>query len=377
MVFHRAAVKIAFFINGFIYASWVARLPRIQEQFHADNGAIGLVILTMSMGAVATMPFTGWLILKQGSRRITFFAAAAYCVLAPLIPLMPNYATLLALYLLMGVSAGMLDVAMNAQALMVEQIYKRPIMTSFHALFSIGMTLGAWCGSLFTYLALELVTHFAVVSFASLLAVLWARQNLIRDRPDSSQPHDGPMFRLPSGAIISLGIITFCGMLGEGAMSDWSVNYMENIAFASESLAPIGLSAFAAAMTFGRIFGDRGRMAIGDRKMIVAGGIIAVAGLTIALALPTPYTAIAGFFLVGLGLSTIVPIAYSIAGNIPDIPSGVGIAMVTTVGYSGFFVGPAVIGFVADEFTLRIALCVVVALLVLMTVLGFRYKTKS
>ena len=164
-------------------------------------------------------------------------------------------------------------------------------------------------------------------------------------------------------------------MLAEGAMSDWSVNYMQNIAKASESLAPIGLSAFATSMTVGRLLGDRVRMLLGDKKMIITGGLLAVLGLTIALAMPDPYLSIAGFFLVGLGLSSIVPIAYSIAGNTKDLPPGVGLAMVTTVGYSGFLFGPPIIGFIADWHTLRIALGVVALLLMLMTLLGVRYKS--
>ena len=165
--------------------------------------------------------------------------------------------------------------------------------------------------------------------------------------------------------------------MGEGAMADWSVNYMENVAMASKTLAPIGLSAFATAMTIGRIFGDRVRARLGDQKLIMLGGLIASLGLGLALLFPQPYIVIAGFFFVGLGLSTIVPIAYSLAGNSKGLPSGVGLAMVTTVGYTGFLFGPPIIGFVADWQTMRIALTLVVFLLMVMTILGFLYKAKE
>jgi MFS family permease len=162
-------------------------------------------------------------------------------------------------------------------------------------------------------------------------------------------------------------------MMAEGAMGDWSVNYMENIAHASNALAPIGLSAFATAMTLGRIFGDRARAALGDRKMIITGGLISASGLCLALAFPFPIFSIVGFFLVGIGLSSIVPIAYSLAGNAKGLPPGVGLAMVTTVGYSGFLFGPPIIGFLADWQTLRFALLIVAVLLCVMTMLGFRH----
>jgi MFS family permease len=376
VILHRIAVKIAFFVNGFVFANWVARLPRIQELYQADNGTIGLVLLSSSIGAVGAMPFTGWVIIKNGSRKITIVAVLSYCALVPFIPFMPNLACLISLYFLMGISTGMLDVAMNAQAVMVEQIYKKPIMTSFHALFSIGMMLGAWSGALFTELGHDLGYHLILISIGSILAVGWASRNLIYDKPDPQAKHDGPLFQLPNQALVSIGIITFCGMLAEGSMSDWSVNYMENIAEASKTLAPIGLSAFATSMTIGRLFGDRVRMLLGDKKMIIAGGVIAVIGLSFSLALPYPYVSIGGFFLVGLGLSSIVPIAYSIAGNTKQLPPGVGLAMVTTVGYSGFLFGPPIIGFIADWQTLRVALGFVALLLVLMTILGIRYKSE-
>jgi MFS family permease len=177
--------------------------------------------------------------------------------------------------------------------------------------------------------------------------------------------------------MVGVGIIAFCCMMGEGAMADWTVNYMENIVLASKTLAPIALSSFATAMTVGRIFGDRVRAAWGDTTLIMAGGLMASIGLALAIAYPEPYVAISGFFLVGLGLSTIVPIAYSIAGNSKELPSEVGLAMVTTVGYSGFLFGPPIIGFIADLSNLRIGLLLVIVLFVVMTALGFARRVNE
>ena len=377
MLLNRLAVNIAFFINGFVYANWVSRLPRIQEQYNADNGTIGIVLLFMSLGAVIAMPFTGWMIIKNGSRRVTLVAVLLYCVFVPLIPFMPGVAGLLVLYLIMGVTTGMLDVAMNAQAVMVERAYQKPIMTSFHAFFSVGMALGAWCGALFADLGFDLSYHFSAVVVVSIMGAFWVSRNLIYDKPaPQSKTDDGPLFRIPTKALIGIGVIAFCCMMGEGAMSDWTVNYMENIVGSTKTLAPIALSAFATAMTLGRIFGDRIRAKYGDTNLIMAGGITASIGLGLAVIFPEPYVAICGFFLVGLGLSTIVPIAYSIAGNSKDLPSGVGLAMVTTVGYAGFLFGPPIIGFIADVVNLRVGLGIVIVLFVIMTVLGFSRKNQ-
>lgn len=371
MVLNRIAVNIAFFLNGFILANWSARLPRIQEVYDASNGTIATVLFTMALGAVVGMPFTGWVIVKNGSRRITLIALILYCVFVPLIPFMPNLITLMMLYSVMGITTGMLDVAMNAQAVMIEKSYQRPIMTSFHALFSLGMMLGGWCAVLFTKLQFDLSAHLSTIVVVSLMAAFWVSRNLIHDRPDASVKHDGPPFRIPNKALVSVGVIALCCMLGEGAMTEWTANYMENVAHASKTIAPIALSSFAGAMFLGRLFGDRIRASWGDTKLIMVGGATASAGLLLAVLQPEPAIVIAGCFLVGIGLSTIVPITYSIAGNEKNLPSGVGISMVTTVGYTGFLFGSPLIGFIADASNLKVSFYVVIILFMTMTYLGF------
>jgi MFS family permease len=370
----RVAVNIMFFVNGFLHANLAARFPRLQEIFSLDNGTLGLLLLSTSVGAVIAMPFTGWLIIRNGSRRIGIVSAFSYCLFFPFIPWMPGLMGLIPLFFIMGIITGMLDVSMNSQAVMVEKAKGKPIMTSFHALFSIGMALGAGCGSFFSGLDTSLFVHMLTISLASIAACVFARYHLIQDKPEGET--DGPAFRLPNAAMVSIGVIAFCCMLGEGAMADWSTNYMENIAKAGKTLAPLGLSAFAFAMTIGRIFGDGARAKYGDKKLMVVCGIVAAIGLSIAIILNQPFIVMVGFFLVGLGLSVIVPIAYSVAGNSSSVSPGVGLAMVTTVGYSGFLFGPPIIGFLADWQTLRFALIFVGLLFLLMTWLSWRYEAK-
>jgi MFS family permease len=371
----RIAVKLIFFINGFIHANMASRFPRMQEIFSINDGTLGFVLLSSSVGALLAMPFTGWLIIRNGSRRITIFSVFLYCIFVPLIPVAPNLTALVVLFFIMGLTAGMLDVSMNSQAVMVEQNHGKPIMTSFHAIFSIGMVAGASCGSLFIKLETTLFVHLSIIVALSVMGAAWARYHLIHDKPKEKEV-DGPAFRLPNAAMISIGVIAFCCMLGEGAMADWSTNYMKNIAISGDSLAPIGLSAFALAMTLGRFFGDSARLKFGDRKLMVICGLISIAGIALMLSFNNPYSVIFGLFIIGIGLSSIVPIAYSIAGNTKDLPPGVGLAMVTTVGYSGFLFGPPIIGLLANWQTLRIALLFVAILFVVMTYLSTRYQAK-
>lgn len=375
----RIAVKLLFFVNGFVHANLAARYLKIQELFSIDRGTFGFVLLASSLGALMAMPFTGWLIMRNGSRSITIISAFLYCVFVPLVPLttaMPGIVGLLLVFFVMGITAGMLDVSMNAQAVMVEQQYRKPIMTSFHALFSIGMAIGAGCGAIFVKLDTSLFTHLSIITALSLAGAAWSRYHLIHDKPQEKKS-EGPAFRLPNAAMVSIGVIAFCCMLGEGAMADWSTDYVQNIAQASKAFAPIGLATFALAMTTGRIFGDAARIKWGDKKLMIICGMIATLGITLTLGFPAPFVAILGFFLTGIGLSAIVPIAYSIAGNAKGLPPGVGLAMVTTVGYSGFLFGPPLIGLLADWYTLRIALSLVGILFVIMTLLSARYKSQS
>jgi len=375
MIRTRLAVNAIFFINGFMHANLASRLPRLQDLFSLSNSKLGLVLLSTSIGAVIAMPFTGWLIIKNGSRRIGVLSVFFYCLMFPLITLMPGTPGLVAIFFLMGITAGMLDVSMNAQAVMVEKGMGKPIMTSFHALFSIGMAAGAFCGSLFEDIHFSLGQHLALITGLCLAAAFWVRFYLIHDKPDASE--GGPAFQLPTAAMVSIGIIAFCCMLGEGAMADWSTNYLEKISKAPRSMAPLGLSAFALAMTAGRILGDSARAKFGDRALMVVCSLISTAGIFTAISWTNPYIVISGFFLVGLGLSVIVPIAYSIAGNSNELSPGVGLAMVTTVGYTGFLCGPPVIGFLADLADLRIAMMFVAGLFIAMTFLSARYKSKT
>lgn len=368
---HRMAVNAMFFLNGFSYGNWISRLPRLQELHGLDNGGIGLILLMHAVGALLAMPFTGWIITRHGSRKATIVAAWSFLGWVALIPLASSSWLLGLIFFCMGLSGGMLDVSMNAQAVLVEQAMKKPIMTSFHAVFSLGMMLGAGSGALAIRLGLDLAPHIWITVGLSTILAWWGTGHLIIDRVRNAIAEGGG-FQLPQKALVGMGLIAFCCMLGEGAMADWSTIYMEKIASAPPALAPIALAGFSLAMTVARFFGDRARSSWGDGRILITGSIFAAAGLSLIISFLQPYTIIFACLLVGLGLSTIVPITYSTAGNMPGLEPGVGISMVTTVGYSGFLFGPPIIGFIADWLGLRIALGFVLLLFLLMLLLATR-----
>ncbi len=371
MIANRTAVSTFFFINGFIYANWTARIPEVQVFFDISNTGLGTLLLTMALGALLAMPFSGWLTTLYGTRNVTIFTGVFFCLVAPFLVFSSEIMLVAPMFFILGLSTGAMDVAMNGQAVFVERLYKKPIMSSFHALFSIGMATGAGAGALFAKFSVSLFLHFSLVAFGGLLSLIAASFYLIKDKPEkkSSKEESGSRFVLPAKAILPLGIIAFCGMTGEGAMADWSALFMHKIVGKDEAFSALAFGTFAAAMTLGRIFGDYFTASFGARKLLIYDSLLAVLGLGLAILFPFTLTTLIGFFFIGLGLSTVVPIVYSRAGNTTGVNPSVGIAMATSIGYAGFFVGPPTIGFLADLFDLRIGLLFVLLLFVVMWII--------
>lgn len=292
-----------------------------------------------------------------------------------ILPMMPSWILLFLPFFILGTSNGIMDVSMNAHAVEVEKLWKRSIMTFFHALFSIGMMIGALIGSLCIQGDISPRSHFLFIGVISLLIILISGKYLLLEPPQNEDKE--VLFAFPKGLFIGLGFIAFCCMMGEGAMADWSGIYMERIVKSSKYLQVAGLFTFSGFMALGRFFGDAGRDRYGDKMMMTIGALTSLLGMVLILSLIHPYLVILGFGLVGLGLSNIVPIVFSLAGNHPDVQPGVGIAGVTTIGYAGFMVGPPLIGFVADSYNLRIALVVLGVLFLIMASLVFTYKSSK
>lgn len=372
---HRIAVSIFFFINGFLYANWISRLPEIQTFYEVSNAVLGTLLLCSAAGAIIAMPFSGWLTMRFGSRQLTAGTGILFCCLVPLVPVFSNLWIIVGLFFAIGMLTGSLDVSMNGQAVYVERMYTKPLMSSFHAIFSVGMALGAGTGALFTKFQIGLFPHFLTGATACLLLILWASLYLVNESTnESNNPDGGRGFRLPTKEILPLGIIAFCGMTGEGSMADWSAIYMNKVVGKDEAFSAFAFFSFAAAMTLGRIFGDYFTSLFGRKKLLIYNSLAAILGLSSMLLFPNPYVVLVALLVIGLGLSNIVPILYSAAGNTPGVAPSVGIAMATTVGYAGFFVGPPTIGYLADVFSLRIGLVFTLFLFVVMILLVRRTR---
>jgi MFS family permease len=364
---YRIAVLLFFFINGFLYANVTSRLPELKMHFRVSNSVLGTMLFTTAIGALVAMPLTGWLSTRYGSGLLVIYAGFFFCCVVPCIAFSPYIWLGRMSFFMTGFFSGAMDITMNAQAVLVERLYKKTMMSSFHAAFSIGMALGAGTGALFANYHLPLQHHLVYMSIFSVLVLAAVVPALLRNQREQPMAEKGANSRkkIPMG-IWLLAIVGFCGMTGEGSMVDWSAIYTNTVVGSTKAFSALAVGAFATAMTIGRAFGDRLIDKAGKQTVLFCSCFSAIAGLGIVLTVISAPAAIAGFFLVGAGLSNVVPMTYSMAGNIKGVEPAAGIAFASTIGYSGFFIGPPVIGYLGHAYGLRIGLCFTLCLLLIM-----------
>jgi MFS family permease len=328
-------------------------VPAIQEQLELSPGELGIALFGAPAGLLVAQPLAGALAVRHGSRPLV--AAAPLYLIAVVLPAVAvDMVTLLLAVTLVGAANGVLDIAMNAQGVAVERVLAKRLFSSLHAAFSFGALAGAGSGAAVAAAGVDPLPHLAVSAVVSAcLGVLLAR-GLVRDegRPG------GPRFARPSRRLAALGVVAFCALMAEGSVYDWSGVYLSDETGAAPGVAPLGLTAASLTMGVGRLFGDRVAERIGAGAAVRGGALIAAIGLGLALARPVPAVAIAGFGVMGIGLSVVFPLTLRAAG-IHAAGSGAALAAVSTVGYVGFLVGPPLIGSLADASSLRAALSLV------------------
>lgn len=352
----RIAVSWCFFCLGALTGVWAVHIPIVQARLGIDPAVLGLALLMLAIGAVLTMPLTGMALAHWGSRRPTALLALGFPIAAPFATLAQQPWQLFVALFFFGATMGGLDVAMNTQATEVEAARGKPTMSSFHGFFSVGALSGAGIGSLLVATGWGNGSGAALTATAFFLISIWAALNLL---PSDRSVEGGPKFTLPSRAVLGLGIITFLAFAGEGAITDWSALFLATVKHADPATAGIGFAVFSVAMTVFRLTGDAVVARTGPVLAIVGGGALMALGMVVALVAPGHYASALGFAIAGVGTANIVPVAFSAASRTRGVPAGVGVAAVTTLGYSGFLIFPPLIGFVAKAFGLSAAMVVV------------------
>ena len=372
----RIAVAAIFFLNGAGVASWVVRIPAVQERLSLTPGVLGLALLGSAVGALVAMPLAGRWVVRRGSGPVTRVTALGFAAVLLPPPFAVDALTLTLALVAFGAANGMLDVAMNAQAATVERGYRRPIMSSFHAMFSAGGLFGAALGGVVAGADVAPTTHLVAAALIVGAAVPLVTRPLLPAGVDAAAAGAHAISR-PTPLLLALGALAFCVLFAEGAMADWSAVYLGTVVGAGHGLAAAGYAAFSVMMAGGRAIGDALTLRLGAPLMVRVGGTLAATGIGLALVAREPWAAVVGFGAVGAGLATVFPSVLGAASRAPGVEPGAGIAVVSTLGYTGFLAGPPLIGFVAEATTLRGGLAVVGAAGVLVAVLARALRARG
>jgi len=372
-IIHRTAVAIYFFCCGCIFATWAARIPSIKEAFHFNEAELGAVLFMLPFGSLVGLPIAGWTISKLGSRFMTFIAAIVYPTLLILIGYSNTPFALSFLLFLFGLFGDILNIAMNTQAIFVqEEMYGRPMLSFFHAMWSVGALTGAAAGGFLMKAGLTTLNHFWIIAaFTFTLAVIFLSYLVPKEK---FKEQTQKLFAWPDKTLWLLGAICFCCALCEGAMADWSSLYYKQVINDLNKVSTTGYTSFALLMALGRLIGDRLTERLGYKGILMLDSLLVAGGLALAIFLPSAATVIIGFGMVGFGVATIIPIVYSLSGKTKTMTTSSALAAVSTVGFTGFLIGPPIIGFVAHEVGLRWALLIVLTLGLIIFLLSKKTK---
>ncbi|GII21914.1 MFS transporter [Planosporangium mesophilum] len=362
----RAALgtAVVFAVSGALLGTWVSRLPATRDRLHASPAELGLALLAPGVGSLVSMPSTGWLCRRFGSRATVAAFALPCCVAVFGMSVVPSLATLAVALFVWGMLFGAWDVSMNVQGSAVEQRAGRAWMPRYHASWSAGGIAGAAAGGLAARAAVPVPLHFALAAGVGVVLVAGALRFYIPDRetgPPAESGKRGAWSTVLTRRVVAIGLITLCGVTVEGAAADWLALYLVDERRSGEALGAVGYAVFAFAMAAGRFVGTPIMERLGRHGAVRAGGLVIAAGVAVTVFGPGLPLAYLGTVLWALGVCLIFPAAMSAAGESPGRPTDA-IAAVSAVGYAGILTGPPVIGILADHVGIGRALLVLFVL---------------
>lgn len=363
------AIGIVFMILSILYGGWVARIAEVQSDLLLNKTQLGFSLLGMSLGAIVMTVISGALLSRFSPGWATMISTLSYCFIILLPAIAWNQLTLTLALFALGLGNGAMNVSMNAAAAVAETTYKIRVMPFAHAMYSMGLVVGALLAAAFTAIGVSIVMHLLILAILMAVLALLLKPVIVGfPRQQIQRPR---VFAMPSRALMLLALMSGCYTLGEGAMADWSSVYLKSEMGVKASLAGFGFAGFAAFMALGRFNADRLRQWLGVQRLLLAGTGVAIAGLVCVAVSDVLWHALAGFALVGLGLSVIVPIIYATSATQPGIPAGVGIAAVSTAGIITQLLGRPVIGALGDQYGLEAGLLLISLALLLGAVLVY------
>lgn len=373
----RIALLAQYFLMGLIFSSLLSRFPSLCENYNISFAQLSLVLFSMSIGSLCIMPFCSYLVGRYGSRKLTV-VGFIYMMLFPFLACMPNVYVLYVYAAIYGIFSSLTDVSVNGNSIIVENAYKRPIISMFHAFFYVGALFGSLLSIVFISFHIHVFHHFLLISLFSLSIFSIIRSFFLKETISKCHyPKVGFSFIFPTGNLLIIAFIAFFGRIVEGSISDWSTLYMNNVVNFPERLAPLGLAIYSAFLSLGRFVCDYVRVHYKDSMILLFCCSFAFIGVFIMIMDTTPFFALSGLFISGVGISCLIPIIYSLAGKQKGISPSVGIAMVNTISGSGFLFGPFVIGYIADSFGMRTSFIYILFLAFIMTLLVGFFRTRE
>ncbi|MEJ4044926.1 MFS transporter [Erwinia sp. SLM-02] len=354
------ATRVVFLIAGIGMAAWAPLVPYAKDRAALSDASLGTLLLFLGLGSLIAMPLTGVLVGRYGCKRIITCGSVLLLVLLPLLATLSSPFSLALALMAFGGSIGMIDVAMNIQAVEVEKSSGKAMMSGFHGFFSMGGIVGAGLMSLILAMGMAPVHAVLAINLLLILLYLFCQSHILNER--LHQP-DTPVFVVPRGWVLFLGVLCFILFLAEGAILDWGALFLTHNRDMPAAQAGMGYAVFSVAMTIGRLCGDWVVLKAGRKATLLFGSLCAAAGFVLAITINDSTMTLVGFLLIGFGASNTVPILFSAAGNQKTMPINLAISAMTTIGYAGILAGPALIGFIAQLSSLSIAFSVVAALL--------------
>lgn len=347
----RIAVSLFYFCQGLAFSSWASRIPILKENLQLTEAQLGTILLMLPVGQLVTMALSGKLVTKYGSANVLRIVVIIYALILCSIGLATNALQLAAILFTFGVVGNMCNIAVNTQGVATEKIFQKSIMSSFHGAWSIAGFTGALIGLLTMNIGIDTLPHFIIILFLIIVNTLFNHKHLVQGKPEQKEKRS--FFSRPEKSLMQLGIIGFFSMATEGAMFDWSGVYFKDIVGAPANLVIVGYASFMIMMATGRFVGDYVISRLGRKITLQISGILMFTGMMLSVLFPQFWLCTFAFMLVGIGVACNIPTVYSLAGQNKKVPSGVALAMVSSVSYLGFLLGPPLIGYIAEIFSLR------------------------
>ena len=362
---HGHATRFIFLALGLAISAWAVLVPFAKARLGVNEAELGLLLPLVGTGAIVSMPFAGWLTGKYGCRKTLIVSTTVFMLsLIGLAFVSSPWAFGLSLFMF-GASSGVVDVGMNIQAILVEKERKRSMMSGLHGMYSVGGFFGALIISALLNLGLTPLSAILCLTISLIAGLLIMARYLF---PYGHESKNRKSFSLPKGSILMLGVLCFIMYMGDGVVLDWGALFMTTTKSISADTAGLSFAIFSVAISIGRLFGDRLVEWLGIRKVMTSSGIIAAIGFVIVMEAPSAWIAFAGFVVVGLGAANLIPLLFTIASRQKKMPVPQAISSVTTLGYLGLLVGPAMMGFIAHATSLYVVFGIVAALMIFVSV---------